>query len=176
MTSTQIRRLWVSVGHHVHGIAMEFEDGSQFGEMLYDDGTLMPLPASQEQLALRATEYLFIRGEYITKVRSVKSTLTKFPLHAVVFTLHNGAVIAYNGTNTDEDAHMVCDQEASPLPVYDENGTVTGHRGRQIAGITFVDQGGVFTAKFGSAPWTPKRMRTTHLRPDDWPMLTPADA
>ncbi len=79
------------VGHHVHGIIMEVEDGAQFGEMLYDAGTLMQSPASQEQLELRATEYLFTRGDYITKVRSVKSTLTQFPMRLVVLTLRNGS-------------------------------------------------------------------------------------
>ncbi len=29
LTNTQIRRLWVGVGHHIHGIVMEYEDGSQ---------------------------------------------------------------------------------------------------------------------------------------------------
>ncbi len=110
LTSSQIRRLWVGVGHHVHGIVMEFEDGTHFGEMLYDDGTRMQLPASQAQIELRATAFVFLRGESFTKVCSVKSTLTKFPLHSVIFTLHNGAVMSCNGSNSDEDAHVVCDQ------------------------------------------------------------------
>ncbi len=89
LTSSQKRRLWGGVGQHVHGIVMEFEDSTQFGEMLYDDGTQMQLPASHEQLELRATAYLFLQGDDITKVRSVKSTLTKFPLHWVAFTMRS---------------------------------------------------------------------------------------
>ncbi len=69
----------------------------------------------------------------------------------------------------------VCDQEASPVPEYD-NGNVTGHRDRRILGIIILDQGGLFTAEFGNAPWTPRRMRITHLHPDDWPMIMPNDA
>ncbi len=84
--------------------------------------------------------------------------------------------IASNGSNSEEDAHMVSDQEASPVPIYDENGTVTGHRNRQIWGITIVEQGGIFSAKYGDAQWMPKRMRTTHIQTDGWPMITPADA
>ncbi len=63
LTATQIRRLWVGVGHPVHEIVMEYEDGSQNGEMLYDDGTLMSLSVSHDQLELRATAILFVRGE-----------------------------------------------------------------------------------------------------------------
>ncbi len=85
----------------------------------------------------------------------------------------NTMVRLCNGTNTAEDAHLVCDQEASPVPEYDEAGNNTGHRDRQIWGITFVDQGGTFTAKFGNAPWTPGRVRITPLNQDDWPMITP---
>ena len=87
--------------------------------------------------------------------------------------MHNDAVIACDGTNDDEDAHIVSEQEASPVPEYDENGNVTGHRDRQIWGITFANQGGLLTAKCGSAPWTPRRMRVTGLGQEDWPMLTP---
>ncbi len=90
------------------------------------------------------------------------------------FTHHKGAVIARNGTNSDEDAHIVSDQEASPVPDSDETGNVTGHRDRQIWGVTFVDQGGLFTAKFGNAPLMHKRMRITHLLQEDWPMTAPA--
>ncbi len=53
---------------------------------------------------------------------------------------------------------------------------MTGHRPRQIWGIIFVDQGGIFTANFGNVTWMPKRTRTTHLQHDDWPMTTPDDA
>ncbi len=30
LTTSQLRRLWVGVGRHIHGVVMEFEDGTQF--------------------------------------------------------------------------------------------------------------------------------------------------
>ncbi len=76
---------------------MEYEDGSQYGEMLYDDRTQMSLAATTKQLELRATPYYFVRREYITKIHTINSPITKFPIHAVYFTKHNGAVIVCNG-------------------------------------------------------------------------------
>ncbi len=61
-----MRRLWIEVAHHAHGIVVEYEDGSQCGKMLHDDGTLMTLPPSHAQLELGGTAYFCVEGEYIT--------------------------------------------------------------------------------------------------------------
>ncbi len=79
LTSLQTRRLWIGVGHHIHGIVMEFEDGTQLGEMLYDDGKLTQLPATRESLALRETARNFTNGEFVVKLRSVKINGASLP-------------------------------------------------------------------------------------------------
>ncbi len=38
--SSQLMRLWIGVGNHMHGIVMEFAEGVQYGEMLL---TMAPL-------------------------------------------------------------------------------------------------------------------------------------
>ncbi len=69
----------MGVGHQAHGILMAYKAGSQYDEMLLDDGTIMTLPAPLMQLELRVTAYYFVRDEYTTKIRRFKSTYVKFP-------------------------------------------------------------------------------------------------
>ncbi len=143
---------------------MESEDGTQFWEMLYDDGTLMQLPASTSALEQqRATAFNFTRGECAVRNRSVKSTVQRFPIHSLLLTLNNGVMLSHDGSNQEEDAYVVCEQEATRTPTSTETGPQSLRYEKQICGITFVAQGGMFTASMGNVPWAPTTARTLQL-------------
>ncbi len=130
--------------------------------MLSDDGNFMVLPVPLLQVQCRATAYHFILGEYIIKICSVKSTITKFPLHAVYFTKHNGTNTTCNDTNKmkpsissvskrpPQCANMM--RTATSLPIVTTKFVKSFSPSRAL-----------FTAKFDHAPHSAKRMRITHL-------------
>ncbi len=53
LMSSLLLRLGVASGHHIHGVIINFADGSQYVEILYDDGSHMKLPASASTLGVR---------------------------------------------------------------------------------------------------------------------------
>ncbi len=112
-----------------------------------------------------------IRGEYVVKIESTSSTVSRFPLRSLRVTLNTGDPYWYEGSNPDVDGHILHIQEAVPLPTPSTNGQAVRLRPRQIYGLYFLNHGGKFKASCTEAPWAPREDKVTHFTPEDWRLV-----
>ncbi len=75
--------------------------------------------------------------------------MPRFQLISVLLTLNSGEMISDHGSNQDEDACVVCENEVPRLLLGEQPEPGTVKHDKQRRSNTFFDENGMFTASMG---------------------------